>query len=270
MILDFTEQVMTQFTLQFLGTGNAWSKPPINYNTNAIVRANGHAWLLDCGLLCPLALHAQNIPVQEIDGAFITHLHGDHALGLEEIFFRSFFTCHRKTSLWLPYAFSQKHSQIEGSDLWENCLRASMETLIHQDGKPKITTLEDYADIHIVRPEQPFDIFGLECGIFPVVHTAQKPAFGITLQNTVAFTSDCTFSAKLIETLLEQNITTIFHEVYFSAPYPHAVHTSIDELATLPPDVRKMIILMHYADDTSREAFADAQKLGFQIGRAHV
>ena len=256
---------MTQFSLQFLGTGNAWSKPPVNYNTNAIVRACGHAWLLDCGLLCPLALHDRNIPIHDIDGAFITHLHGDHALGLEEFFFQSFFACQKRQNLWLPHAFSRKHSPIEGSDLWDNCLRGSMETLIYQDGKPRITTLHDYADIHIVIPQQPFDIFGLPCEIFPVIHTPQKPAFGIILDNRVAFTSDCTFSQKRIETLLDRNVSLIFHEVYFSAPYPHAVHTSIDEIAELPEDIRKLIVLMHYADDTTKDAFASARKLGFQI-----
>lgn len=256
---------MTQFSIQFLGTGNAWSKPPANYNTNAIVRAGGHAWLLDCGLLCPLALHARNIPIQNIDGAFITHLHGDHALGLEEIFFRSFFACQRKIGLWLPSAFSREHSQIDGTDLWENCLRASMETLVHQDGKTKITTLHDYADIHIVSPGEPFDLLGLTCETFPVIHTAQKPAFGIFLGNAAAYTSDCTFSQKRIERLLERNVSVIFHEVYFSAPYPHSVHTSIDELAELPPDVRKMIVLMHYADETTADDFARARKLGFRI-----
>jgi ribonuclease BN (tRNA processing enzyme) len=87
---------MTAFTMQFLGTGNAQSKPPINFNNNVLITVNGHRWLIDCGLLCPLAMYEAGISPLSIDAVFISHLHGDHIFGLEELFFTNFFSPNRR------------------------------------------------------------------------------------------------------------------------------------------------------------------------------
>ncbi len=252
-------------SIQFLGTGNAWSKPPVNFNTNAIVHYHDHSILIDCGLLCPLALSFAGISQTSIDAIFISHLHGDHVLGLEELLFTRFFACASRHHLWLPEPFFSNNPAFDGSHIWNNCLRAAMETFL--EGRSTPLALSDYTDIHTVSEFKPFDIFDLNCEIFPVEHALGKPAYGIIFDNQIAFTSDTKFSLQRIENLLNRGIHTIFHEVTFMHPFPGNIHSSIDELATLPREIAEHILLMHYSDLSTQDDFKRAEDLGFRIAK---
>jgi ribonuclease BN (tRNA processing enzyme) len=258
----------THFTLQFIGTGNARSKPPHNYNTNAIIRVNGCICLLDCGLLCPLALHTIGIPLTNIDAVIISHLHGDHVLGLEELLFSNFFQpTPRRVSLWLPDGLLARGSAPPGYDIWENCLRASLETTLESNQTSRVLAFDDYADIHMMTPPNAYDICGISCEPFPVVHIKNRPAYGFILNNCAAFTADCTFSRNCIENLLNKGVHTIFHDVTFIPYAPGAVHTTFEELATLPRDIAEHIYLMHYADDIPQHAVNAALSKGFRFAQ---
>ena len=267
MVLPMT---VSPFSLQFMGSGNARSKPPINYNTSALIRSNNHSWLIDCGILCPLALHHFQIPLDSIDGVFISHLHGDHVLGLEELCFSCYFNpSPRKINLYRPSGLQVSTGAPLGYDIWDNCLRAALETTVPDQEGTKLLKLSDYAHVHTIYPEQPFDIFDMHGEIFQVEHVAQRPSYGLMLNHNVAYTSDCRFDPHRIESLLNQNITTIFHDVCFyrHCPSATAVHTTFDELAGLPADMRKHIVLMHFGDDTTDNDFKTAESLGFRIAR---
>lgn len=262
--------IKTSFTVEFAGTGNAWSKPPVNFNTNALIRVNGQSWLLDCGLLCPLALHDMGVQLSQIDGVFITHLHGDHVLGLEELLFTNFFGYQRRIRLYLPTGLLSRYSGIEGSDIWENCLRGAMESTMFDGTHERLLGLEDYADIEVFEPHRQHEILGLKCEIFPVEHVRHRPSYGIILDDRVAYTSDCTFSRSRIDGLLERGINTIFHEVTFTPPGPGSVHTSLAELASLPRDIAERMILMHYGDATTKDEFQAAEDLGFRVAKRGI
>ncbi len=251
------------FSIQFVGSGNAWSKPPVNYNTNAVVRANGHAWLIDCGLLCPLALKDFGISQSEIEGIFISHLHGDHVLGLEELLFVRYYAYAGRHILWIPRDFLTAEATKNGTHIWNNCLQAAMGSTPENADTP--LSLHDFADIHEVIPDIPCSIFGVECQIFKTLHAGNRPSFGITLNRRVAYTADCTFSLERIETLLNSGIETIFHETFFAPLFPGCIHTSFEELAELPRTVAEHIILMHYSDMTTQNDFKRAESLGFRI-----
>lgn len=260
----------TSFTVEFTGTGNAWSKPPVNYNTNALIRVHGRAWLLDCGLLCPMALHEMGIGLHTIDGVFISHLHGDHVLGLEELFFTNFFGHQRRIQLFLPTGLLSRYSGIEGSDIWENCLRGAMESTAFDGQHERLLSLEDYAQVHVLEPHRPTDILGLNCEIFDVEHVRHRPSYGMILDGRVAYTSDCTYHLSRIEKLLERGVETLFHEVTFTPYSPGIVHTTFGELAALPKDIAERMILMHYGDQTSEDMFKAAEDLGFRIARRGI
>ena len=256
------------FTIQFVGTGNAWSKPPVNYNTNALVRCDGHTWLIDCGLLCPLGLCDMGVSQAAIEGVYISHLHGDHVSGLEELLFTRFFAYHGRLDLWLPQGLLRGHSSFEGSDIWDNCLRASMETSVH--GNPKLLTLRDYANVHVLNFGEPASIYGLPCEIFPVEHVPLRPAYGLILDNRVAYTSDCSFSYQRIVKLIERGMEIIFHEVTFAPPFEYNIHTAFLELARLPREIAEHIVLMHYGDMASLDDFKKAEDLGFRIAKRQI
>jgi len=257
----------TKFSLQFLGTGNARSKPPANYNTNALVHVDGKRWLIDCGLLCPVALHAMDMSVLDVDGVYISHLHGDHVLGLEEVFCTNYFIKQRRVGLWVPCGLLTAHSGIEGYDIWDNCLRAAMESSIYDEGMLHLLTLADFADVHVMSPGGPENIFGLKAEIFEVTHVPNRPSYGIVLDKRVCFTSDCTFSDTAIANYFENGAEIIFHDVDFEPTVCNSVHASFEELLTLPRDFRERMVLMHYGDDTCAQKLTAARKAGFQIAR---
>lgn len=259
---------MTHFSLQFLGTGNAQAKPPVNYNNNVLVQSGSHKWLIDCGHLCPLALYNLGIPLTSIDGAYISHLHGDHVMGLEELLFSNYFHKPSRTvDLFLPCGLRTQTGAPKGYDIWENCLRAGLETTVSSNHKDRTLSFEDYASIHTLHPQKPFNIFGVSCEIFQVTHIRNRPSYGIILDNRTAFTSDCIFSREIIQNLIDRGIETIFHDASFAPPQENPVHASFEELSTLSPDMARHIVLMHYEDNIPEAVFDKARALGFLIAK---
>ena len=259
----------TAFSLQFIGTGNSVSKPPRNYNNNVILRVGGRMCLLDCGLLCPLGMHALGIPLTSVDAVMVSHLHGDHVLGLEELLFTNYFgMAGRRVPLYLPTGLTARGAAPQGYDIWENCLRASLETTVEADSGSRILGFDDYADVHVMQPRVHYDVCGLDVEIFAVRHVKYRPAYGFIFNGSVAFTADCAFSRKRIDLLLESGVHTIFHDVQFSPFVFGVVHATFDELATLPPEIAQHIVLMHYNDSATIDDFKRAEDFGFRIARS--
>ncbi|MDF2718574.1 MAG: beta-lactamase protein, partial [Paenibacillus sp.] len=67
--------------IRMIGTGQAFAKK--YFNNNALVTCNGYTLLIDFGITAPLAMHHMNVPLDAIDGVFVTHLHADHIGGFE-------------------------------------------------------------------------------------------------------------------------------------------------------------------------------------------
>lgn len=71
----------TKFELTILGSGSATPtllrNPPVQ-----ILQIRNHLFLIDCGEGAQIALRRQKIKFQRIKHVFISHLHGDHYLGL--------------------------------------------------------------------------------------------------------------------------------------------------------------------------------------------
>lgn len=255
----------------FLGTGNAWSKAPDNYNTNAIVQANAGAarWLIDCGTTAPQAIKDRGLTLNDFSGVLITHLHGDHVFGLEEMGFYNFFMHGRRTRLWLPERLRTANSGIQGEDIWENCLRGTMGAL-HSNGlERREVALEDYFEVTYLRVGEQVDVEGVGVEIFEVDHVPFKPCFGVLLGGRVGYTADCVYRRSLVDWLLQKGCDTIFHDVYFGPIYPGRVHTAFDELLELPPDIRQHLILMHYNDHLSSDQLQRVQDAGFRLASRH-
>ncbi len=69
------------FTLNVLGTASA--KPTAGRNQSAqVLDVRGRFFLIDCGEGTQRQLCRQHIPFERIDAIFISHVHGDHILGL--------------------------------------------------------------------------------------------------------------------------------------------------------------------------------------------
>ena len=72
---------MSYFNVTILGCGSA--SPTVRHfpSAQALVY-NHHVMLIDCGEGAQLQLRRYKIPFSRIDNVFLTHLHGDHILGL--------------------------------------------------------------------------------------------------------------------------------------------------------------------------------------------
>jgi len=70
-----------KFEVTILGCGSA--TPTLrHWPTSQLVNHHGHYFLLDCGEGTQLQLRRYSVKFQRINHIFITHLHGDHCLGL--------------------------------------------------------------------------------------------------------------------------------------------------------------------------------------------
>lgn len=72
---------MTKFSVLILG--NASASPTLKRNqTSQLININEHYYLMDCGEATQIRLREHKIKIQRINHIFISHLHGDHYLGL--------------------------------------------------------------------------------------------------------------------------------------------------------------------------------------------
>ena len=69
------------FEVVFLGTGAAVPVPSRG-TTSQFVHIHGHTYLVDAGEGVQLALRKNQRKFQKLKGVFISHMHGDHVLGL--------------------------------------------------------------------------------------------------------------------------------------------------------------------------------------------
>ncbi|MNI10551.1 ribonuclease Z [compost metagenome] len=218
--------------LQMLGTGGAFAKK--YYNNNGLLYADDFTLLIDCGITAPISLHQLGISLTEIDAILITHIHGDHVGGLEEFAFRMKYEFGRKPILYISEKLMEP--------LWENTLKGGM-------SQDTITSIEDIFEVRtlkegIVNPISP----GLQMEIIQTPHIAGKPSYSLYLNNEIFYSADMIFQPELLKHLVhERHCRKIFHEVQLIGP--GAVHTTLDELLSLPPDIRRMIMLMHYNDN---------------------
>ena len=111
------QEVWVNMQLRMLGTGNAFAKK--YYNNNALITSNDYRLMIDCGVTATTSLHELEVPMGDIDGIVITHLHADHVGGLEEVAFQNKYIWNKKNRLYVP------EDLIE--PLWENCLKAGMD-----------------------------------------------------------------------------------------------------------------------------------------------
>ena len=88
------------------------------------------------------------------------------------------------------------------------------------------------------------------------------------IDGRILFTSDTRFDRDLVVQFDEKfSLEAIFHDCQF---YPGGVHASLDELKTLPENIKKKTYLTHYGDNW--EKFEDdIRSAGFAgLAKQHV
>lgn len=216
--------------IEMLGTGSAFAKK--YYNNNALFEVSDKKVLLDCGITLPLALHHAGYQFNDLDAILISHIHGDHIGGLEELAFQMLFRTNRKPKLYIASDLVDV--------LWEHTLKGSMTQQEHFQ-------LDHYFDVFPLNANEPVEIVpGFVVKAIPTLHIPGKSSYSFIINDHFFYSADMQFDEKLLTELHNQGIETIFHDCQLEEPSP--VHASLNQLLTLPEAIQQKVWLMHYGD----------------------
>ena len=216
------------------GTGSAWAT--YYGNSSAVVEAGGKRLLVDCGHTVPGRLRQMGLTLQDIDGVFISHLHGDHVYGLEEWGFRNMLVWDARPRLFVADSIAEM--------LWRGVLSGTMGQTCDRS-----CLLKDYFDITVMHVEQPQTWEGFTLAIQPVRHIPNAHAYGVKIGaegTNVAFTCDSMADA---DPWFYDDTACVFHDCSFRPYHPSTVHAHFEQLKQYPVEWRSRTWLVHYDDD---------------------
>lgn len=217
--------------LTMLGTGNGFV--PGLMDSNALLEENGCRTLIDCGTTAWESLEILGISREAIDTIFITHIHFDHAGGLESIALYSKYVSHKKVKLIVP-------APIRAA-LWDSYLTGGLTN-------PDCNCLEDYFDVVSPAEGEGFDLCGgVEAKWFSTRHIDGKFSCGLFFGGRIAYTSDMIQDLPLMTSLVEQGAEIIFHDCQMKDAF---VHCSYEKILAYPQEILDKLCLIHHGQLT--------------------
>lgn len=231
---------MSPFRVLALGVGDAFSA---RYYSSCLALEAGGAWLLiDCPHPIRRVLHdgartaGVALDLAQLSGVVLTHLHSDHASGVEAVGFYGKFVLGKQTPLLT-------HPDV-AVDLWDRYLAGSMEWSLPRPGEAPIRrTLDDFFGLIPLVEGEPlqFGPFTLRCR--KTIHNIPTIALRVEAAGrTFGYSADTAFDPGLIDWLSSADL--IVHEAGGGF-----LHTKVDELLGLPEPLRHKLRLIHYSDE---------------------
>jgi ribonuclease BN (tRNA processing enzyme) len=285
-------------TLTFLGVGSAFAKR--NFQSNALIEAWSRGpgkqsapddtLLIDFGATGPMALHALKsttgfgyldaagaINYPAIRRVFVTHLHGDHVGGLEEMAgMNAYFFAGDGRTRHRPELIS---APILLGNLWERCLRGGLEA-----GHGRGAALGDYfrerpvlaTDRSAASTFTLLERYHLSPFRTDHIRLAEKydwPSCGLWLRDertcrAVFYSGDTRFDPQAYGAMWEE-ASIIFHEAQL-VEEEEPVHTLLTQLRTLPGAIRRKMILYHFGDEWDDPSFSFVSSEFAGFSRAHT
>ena len=235
-------------TIKFFGTGSAFTLK--NYQTNfGIKTENSDKWFLfDAGGDIRHALNKEGLSYKDIDSIYISHLHSDHSNGIEYFSFCSYFDPSTKNN---PISIYGSGELLRKG--WEDTWKGGMESI-----QGKLMSLNDFFDVHSIKPNGSFTNHGIEYFTVQSVHVVNgyciAPCYGlmanIANKYNVYFTADTQFCPNsLIDFYKKADLIIQDCETNFKS----GVHANYTDLCTLPADIKKKMFLVHYSDNVLNE-----------------
>lgn len=231
---------MPSLRVRVVGVGDAFTAR--YHNACFVLEAEGMRLLIDAPPALARALAdlgdagGERLSLDDVDHVLITHLHGDHVGGLEQLlYWRRFVTQKKCTVHAIPEVLA---------GLWEHRLRGGMDTLMDAAGDKHAMRLDDYAVIEpLPTSPGPARIGPFELEWRPTVHHIPTSALRVRVEGSRArfgYSADTAFDRSLVEWLAESEL--FFHETNLGT------HTPLASLAALPEALRARMRLIHYPD----------------------
>jgi ribonuclease BN (tRNA processing enzyme) len=241
--------------ITFLGTGGAFTDYRLNYHNNAVVPTSEGYVLIDCGGTAVQSLKELGIPLEQVYGVIVTHLHGDHIGGLEQLIWERYYGMGPngmpRFQSTLLIAAQNVHPGLRRS--LSDCVDeyTGPDARQHRGGYDALT-------VSLTLPTHtPLEVGGVIFTLHPTPHVegpgVSKPTYSVDIRNEDGwfhFTSDTTYRPETF-----RNGDVVFHDCTFSSKYPGTVHTHYSDL--LQSRGRDRIVLMHHTkvpDHVSPEA----------------
>ena len=235
--------------LTFVGVGSAFCGQD-QYQTMAVLEANGGSLLIDCGSDVRFALGEMGLGFKDIDAVYISHLHSDHIGGLEWLAFGTYFT---------PDCFPPKLICNErlSHDLWHHSLRGGLESI---EGKEM--ALDGYFDVETIELNGSLVWHGVKLTPVQTVHVMSGYSivysYGLLIEGCgkkIFYTADTQYCPSQIKRFYE-DADIIFQDCE-TAPYYSGVHAHYDDLCALRGEIKAKMLLMHYQADPPQDVEED-------------
>jgi ribonuclease BN (tRNA processing enzyme) len=230
---------MDEFRLLPLGVGDAFSAR--YYSSSLALEAAGRWLLVDCPHPIRKIMREASatagfvLDVPLIQAVVLTHLHADHASGIEGL---GFF-CRYVLGTRLPLIASPEVV----AELWSRSLAAGMEWSLQEVGAPPVQrTLDEFFDVIALPAGQTHTEGPFAIRFRPTIHNI--PTVAVRVQaagRTLGYSADTIFDPGLIAWLDDADL--VVHEA--SGGF---MHTPYESLAALPEPLRNKTRLIHYPD----------------------
>lgn len=237
--------------LIFLGSGSAFTVGADNFQSNMLlVSDRDRKLLLDCGTDIRFSLHAAGFSHLDITDIYISHLHSDHAGGLEYIGFSTKFDprC-EKPNLYL--------SKEMAGELWNRTLSGGMRSI-----EGEIAEIDTFFKVCKVPKAGSFTWEDIEFHLVKVIHVNNgyfvMPSYGLFFEIRgckVFFTTDTQLSLEVLGEYYDR-ADLIFQDCETSQ-FPSKIHAHYDRLAELPDRWKQKMWLYHYQPGTLQDARSD-------------
>lgn len=237
----------------FLGSGSAFTYGTNNYQSNILlIDENNEKFLIDCGSDLRFSLHEAGFSHLDITDIYISHLHSDHAGGLEYMGFCTKFNpkCDRP-KLYL--------SEDLVDDIWQKTLSGGMSSI-----QGNLTTLETFFNVRAVAQNNSFTWSNIEFNLIKVTHIDNgyyvMPSYGLffTIGSCkIFFTTDTQLCWETHQKYYEE--ADIIYQDCEISEYPTTVHAHYHQLRELPSHIKSKMWLYGYQPI----ALPDALKDGF-------
>lgn len=242
--------------LLFLGSGSAFTVGVDNFQSNMLLIGDrGNKLLIDCGSDIRFSLYEAGFSHLDITDIYISHLHCDHAGGLEYIGFSTKFD----PRCLKPNLYLSKDIAIE---LWNKTLSGGMSSI---DGE--LAEIDTFFQVNYIKPQGCFIWNAITFYLKKVIHVDNgyyvMPSYGLFFEINnckILITTDTQLQINLMRSFY-QAADLIFQDCEI-VDCPSNIHAHYQQLVKLPQQIKSKMWLYGYQPGQLPNALVDGF-LGF-------